>query len=154
MSLSQSTISPAKAICSSMAYLQPKLTYPLPCCSLTQQQCWDIQAPALEALLPKLHLNQHTPRAILFGSALYGCLSLPELYTDQSFGQLKLLVGHLKFQDNNGSLSIGNQSIYNSTQAQVKLCSFYSMTGMLIGLPTPGSCQYGNMHPKLVFKST
>jgi hypothetical protein len=73
-----------------MMFLRPRLTYPLPCCSLTQKQCRAIQATALEALLPKLHLNRHTPRAVLFGGQKYGGIDIPELYTDQGYGQLKL----------------------------------------------------------------
>jgi hypothetical protein len=58
-----------------------------------------IQAPALAALLPKLHLYRHTPHAILFAGPTYGGLSLPELYVDQSVGQLQYLIGHVKLQD-------------------------------------------------------
>jgi len=79
-----------------MTFLRPKLTYPLPCSSLTLKQCHTIQDPALEALLPKLHLNRHTPRAVLFGGPRYGGIDLPELYTDQGFGQLKFFDVHLK----------------------------------------------------------
>jgi hypothetical protein len=58
----------------------------------------------LAALLPKLHLNQHTPHAILFASTHFGGLQLPELYTDKGVGQLKLFFGHLKLQDDTGNL--------------------------------------------------
>ncbi len=51
-----------------------------------------------------MHLNSHTPRAILFAGPRYGGLSIPELYTDQSYGQLSLLVGHLKMADDIGQL--------------------------------------------------
>jgi hypothetical protein len=92
--ISTSTLTSDEAYLSYMRYLHPKLTYPLPCCSLTQNQCRHIFSPALAALLPKLHLNMHTPHAIIFGDARYGGLGLPELYTDQGYGQLKFLVGH------------------------------------------------------------
>jgi hypothetical protein len=32
----------------------------------------------------------------------YGGLDLPEFYTDQGFGQLRLLIGHLKLRDEVG----------------------------------------------------
>jgi hypothetical protein len=101
-SLQSAFLSPTEAYCSYMTFLRPKLTYPLPCSSLTQKQCRTIQAPALEALLPKLHLNRHTPRAVLFSGPHYGSIDLPELYTDQGFGQLKVFVGHLKLCDEVG----------------------------------------------------
>jgi hypothetical protein len=87
-----------------MLYLRPKITYPIPCCSFTPQQCRFIQALALEALLPKLHLNRHSPGAVLFGGPKYGGLQLPDLYADQGIGQLNLLIGHLKLGD-----EVGNQ---------------------------------------------
>jgi hypothetical protein len=64
--LPTSTLAPDEAFWSHMTYLRPKLTYPLPCSSLTEKKCKSIQAPALAGLLPKLHLNCHTPHAVLF----------------------------------------------------------------------------------------
>jgi hypothetical protein len=101
-SLQNASMTPSEAYWSYMMYLHPRLNYPLPCCLLTSAQCWTIQAPALAVLLPKLHLNRHTSRAVLFGSQKYGGLGLSELYTDQIYGQLKLLIGHLKLQDEAG----------------------------------------------------
>jgi hypothetical protein len=95
-SLQSASLTLVEAYWSYMMFLRPKLRYSLPCCSLTQTQSRHIQAPALAALLPKLHLNRHTPRAVLFGSSKYSGLELPELYTDQGSGQLKLLCGHVK----------------------------------------------------------
>jgi hypothetical protein len=34
----------------------------------------------------------------------YGGLSLPELYTDQGYHQMQLLIGHMKLKDQNGDL--------------------------------------------------
>jgi hypothetical protein len=102
--VSISTLSPLQAYCSYTMYLRPRLGYPLPCSSLTQAQCRSVQAPALAALLPKLHLNRHTPHAIVFGPLHYGSLCLPDIYTNQSYGQLKLLLGHLGLKDESGKL--------------------------------------------------
>ncbi len=85
---------------------------PTPCRAV----CWHSNSvktskpPALAALLPKLHLNHQTTQAILFAGYRYGELSLPELYTDQSVGQIKLLAGHLKLQDDNRALILSNLS--------------------------------------------
>jgi len=87
-----------------MVYLQPKIAYPLPCCSLTQAQCHFTQAPALAALLPKLRLNSHTPRAVLFASHHYGGFSLLDYSVDQGCGQLCLLLGQLHLEDDDGKL--------------------------------------------------
>jgi ribonuclease HI len=87
-----------------MLYLRPRLNYPLPCTSLTEKQCHHIQAPALAALLPKLHLNRHTPHAVVFGNTRYGGIGIPAMYTDQGFQQLKYLTGHLHLCDDVGKL--------------------------------------------------
>jgi len=70
--LESSCLSSSEAYCCYMIYIRPKLTYPFPCISLTEQQCRHIQAPVLEVILPRLHLNRHTPRAVLFASPRYG----------------------------------------------------------------------------------
>jgi len=49
-------------------------------------------------------MNRHTPHVIVFGEQKYGGLELPDLYTDQGYGQLKLLVAHLKMKDEIGDL--------------------------------------------------
>jgi hypothetical protein len=95
---------PSEANLSYFLYLRPKLSYSLPCTSLTPSQCRHIQAPALATLLPKLHLNRHSPRAVLFSGPRYGGLSLPNLYDDQGIGQLRLLIGHLKLNNDTGLL--------------------------------------------------
>jgi hypothetical protein len=99
-----STLTPSEALWSYILYLHPKLTYPLPCSSLTPAQCRFIQAPILAALLPKLYLNRHTPRSLLFSTSRLGGLALPDYYIDQGYGRLRLLIGHLKLQDDNGKL--------------------------------------------------
>jgi hypothetical protein len=62
-----------------------------------------IQAPALAALLPKLHLNRHSPRAIVYAGPKYGGLQITDLYIDQGYGQLTLFIGHLKLADEIGA---------------------------------------------------
>jgi hypothetical protein len=99
-----STLTSDEAFLSYMIHLRPKLVYPLAVSSLTQLQCRSIQSPVMASLLPKLHLNRHTPHAVLYGEHLYGGLHLPDLYTDQGYSQLKLLFGHLKIAGDTGNL--------------------------------------------------
>lgn len=78
--------------------------YSLPTLSLSQSNCTHIQAPALQATLSKLHLNRNISRAIVFGPATYGGLSLPDQYTSAGISQLHLLLGHLCLQDKTAKL--------------------------------------------------
>jgi hypothetical protein len=86
------------------SYLRPIIIYPLPWCALTSAQCCFIQVPAFVALLPKLHLNRHSPHKVLIAGDKYGGLNLPNLYVDQGYGQLTLLIAHLKLEDDTGKL--------------------------------------------------
>jgi len=99
-----------------MMYVRPKLNYPDPCVSLTGIQCRHIQAPIMEAILPKLHLNRHTPRAVLFAGPRFGGMSIPDKYTDLGYGHLQYMVGHVKMGDDIGQLIL---SLVTHTQLQV-----------------------------------
>jgi len=120
-----SSLSPSEAYCCFMMYIRPKINYPLPCVSLTQAQCRYIQAPVLEAILPKLHLNRHTPRAVLFAGPRYGGISLPETYTDLGQGHLAYFLGHLKLGDETGALI---KTLITHTQLQTgSVFPFFSL---------------------------
>jgi hypothetical protein len=94
-----SSLSKEEALWSYLLFLLPKLAFPLMAMSLSETQCRRIQAPALQALLPKLHLNRNTARSIIHGPILYGGMNLPSLFTLQGLAQLKFLIGHLRAQD-------------------------------------------------------
>jgi hypothetical protein len=129
-----------------MMYIGPKLNYPIPFVSLTETQCRIIQAPILEAILPKLHLNRHTPRAVLFAGPCYGGLGIPEKYTDLGYGHLQYLVGHIKIGDDFGQLLL---CLITHTQLQVgsSVPFFaYNILCMLNGLMSLG-CQTAGSSP-------
>jgi hypothetical protein len=67
-----------EAYLSYMSYLRPRLIYPLPCSLLTQQQCRHIKAPALSAVLSKMHLN--CPGNTFCRTALWGFINPRTLY--------------------------------------------------------------------------
>jgi hypothetical protein len=99
-----------------MQYIRPKITYPFSCVSLTEKQCQHIQAPVLAEILPKLHLNHHTPRAVLFAGPRYGGLSISENYKDLGYSHLQYMIGHIKMHDEVGQLIL---SLITHTQLQV-----------------------------------
>jgi hypothetical protein len=143
-----SSLSPNEAYCCLMQYICPKITYTLPCVSLTQAQCQHIQAPILEAILPKLHLNRHTPRAVPFAGSRYGGLGLPENYTDLGYGHLNYFVGHLKLADDVGQLIL---TLITHTQLHIgSMTSLFSLPypSYHSWITTPGLLIYGNSHTK------
>jgi len=58
----------------------------------------------MAAFLPKIGLNRHTARSIVHGPVKFGGLELPDLYTDQGIGQLRLLIGHMLAGDQTSNL--------------------------------------------------
>jgi len=80
-------------------------------------------------------MNRHTPRAVLFGPARYGGIEIPELFTDQGIGQLKLLFGHTKLRD-----QVGQQIFCFLSELQLFIGSIspvlslpYKVYGKLVG---------------------
>lgn len=72
--------------------------------SLLEQQCIKIQSPALNAVLPKLHINQHTTHSIIHGPTEQGGIILPHVYTHQCIGQLELFLGRIRSLDKTSEL--------------------------------------------------
>jgi hypothetical protein len=62
-----SSLSQEAALLSYNMYLLPKVGYPLPAMTLSEETCHDIQSPTLMAVLPKLHINRNIARSIVFG---------------------------------------------------------------------------------------
>jgi hypothetical protein len=60
----------------------------------------------LQALLPKLHINRNTVRAIIHGPEGYGGIGLPHLYTYQCFQKITSFLGHMRLQDKTGKLLV------------------------------------------------
>ena len=65
----------------------------------------------MSAFLPKIGLNRHTSRATIHGTSAYGGLRIPEVYTEQGIGQIRLLIGHLRRGDQTGKLLVVAMSI-------------------------------------------
>ena len=87
------------ALWSFLLYFTPQVGYSIPVLSLSEKNCHDIQSPAVNAVLPKLHVNRNTSRAIIFGPTDLGGLGLPNLYTHSNITKLLLFTGHLRLQD-------------------------------------------------------
>lgn len=66
------TLNREEAYCSYILYFIPKVSFSLSAMTLTESECTSIQSTAVCAVLPKLHLNQHTARSIIFGLSTYG----------------------------------------------------------------------------------
>ena len=61
---------------------------------MTKDECEEIMRPALNAALPKMGLNRHFPRDVLFGSKDFQGLGIPHLYTLQSIKHIQDIIHH------------------------------------------------------------
>jgi hypothetical protein len=92
------------ALLSYNMYLLPKLGYSLPALTLSETECHRLQSATLAAFLPKIQLNRHIPRSVVFGSTRFGGLNIRSLYSIQGFGQLTLFTGHIRAYDKTAKL--------------------------------------------------
>lgn len=99
-----SSLNHTASLWSYILYFLPKVKYPAPALTLSESDCHTILSPALMALLPKLHINRNTSRAIIHGPESLGGMHLPTVYTEQSAGQLDYFTGHLNLRDKTGKL--------------------------------------------------
>jgi hypothetical protein len=99
-----SHLSRQDALTSYIQYLLPKLRFQPPVLSLSKQYCDKFTSQIMSVLLPKLHVNRHTARSIIFGPEKYGGLALPNVYVTANIDKLKLFLGHLRIPDRTGIL--------------------------------------------------
>ncbi len=77
--------------------LVPKLTYVLHTTSFTPIQCGAINTIIGKTFLPRLRLNRHYPRAVLYGPIIYGGMAFPELHSLQCATQLEYIIKQLRW---------------------------------------------------------
>ena len=82
------------------------LGYPLPVTTFIQDQLNEIQKKFIFLLLPKLGMNRHTPRAIVYGPATYGGREILDLRILQPVQHIRHNLGHLRRGDNTGKALI------------------------------------------------
>jgi hypothetical protein len=99
-----SHIARKEALMSYIQYLIPKLRFQPPALSLSKKECDQITSIALQALLPKLHINRNTSCSIIFGPQELGGLGLANLYPTQGIDKLQLYLGHIRLRDKTGAL--------------------------------------------------
>jgi hypothetical protein len=63
--------------------------------TLTQQECYNIQKPVVNDILPKMGINSKAHRSVVFGTAQYGGLGLEHLAAYQGHSRLQYLMVHL-----------------------------------------------------------
>jgi hypothetical protein len=78
------------------SFYLPSIGYGTPATTLSQQECYDIQKPVVNAILPKMGISRKTHRSVVFGTAHFGVLGLEHLSAYQGHNCLQYLMGHLR----------------------------------------------------------
>ena len=142
--LCSSNLSRCEAYFSFVLYFYPKIQYALPISTFTQKECIFIQAPAMSALLPKMGLYRHTSKDIIHGPPQYGGLQLQEMYTDQGIGQLRLLIGHLRWGGETSRLLLIAISVMQQRVGSSVLFLIYHILSTKVGSKPHGWPRCGN----------
>jgi hypothetical protein len=86
------------------SFYLPSIGYGTPATTLTQQECYNIQHPVVNAILPKMGISRKAHRSIVFGTAQFGGLGLKHLAAYQGHSRLKYLMGQLLCNSTTGKL--------------------------------------------------
>lgn len=81
----------------------PSVSYPLGVTTFSKQQCDKLQATFQHQLMAKLGYNRSMPASIRYGPSLLGGLSRPHVHTEQALSRIKLLLHHLRSNDEVGT---------------------------------------------------
>jgi hypothetical protein len=97
------------------SFYLPSIGYGTPAKTLFQQECYDIQKPVANAILPKIGISRKAHRSVVFGTAQFGGLGMEHLAVYQGHNRLQYLMGHLRCNITTGKLM---RSILDYTQLE------------------------------------
>ena len=93
-------------------YYIPKIAYPLSLTRFTQKECDDIQSQFYRYALPKMGLNRHTPKSLLFGPPELRGFGLHDLYSDQITQHITKISQHIRRRDSVGRAFLSNIHVF------------------------------------------
>jgi hypothetical protein len=71
---------------------------------MTQQECYNIQKPVVNVILPEMGISRKAHRSVVFGTAQYGGLGLEHLAAYKGHSRLQYLMGHIRCNITTGKL--------------------------------------------------
>jgi hypothetical protein len=88
------------------SFYLPSIGYGTPATTLTltQQECYNIQKPVVNAILPKMGIRIKAHRSVVFGTAQFVGFGLEHLAAYQGHNRLQYLMGHLRCNSTTGKL--------------------------------------------------
>jgi hypothetical protein len=105
------------------SFYLPSIGYGTPATILSQQECYDIQKPVVNAILPKMGIIRKAHRSVVFGTAQFGGLGMEHLAAYQGHDRLQYLMGHLRCNSTTGKLM---RSMLDYTQLECGCSEMFS----------------------------
>ena len=93
--IKKSCLTPTEAHLAYSVYYQPMIEYPLSITTFTDKQCDTIHRQFIFRCIPKIGMNCHMPRAVVFGPLRYGGRNLFDLKVKQLHQHLRSTKGHM-----------------------------------------------------------
>jgi hypothetical protein len=100
LKLYKSWLSPIDACMVYETCFRPALEYSLMITTFSKCHLDQIQKPFVHLLLPKIGLNRHMPRAVIYGPVFRGGLGIVKLEEQQIIKHFSAFQCHLRLQDN------------------------------------------------------
>ena len=89
-------------------YYKPMIQYPLSVTTFSDTECDKIHSKFVFRCLPKMGINRHMPRVVVFGPMKYGGMNLFDLKLEQLHQHLRTTKAHMRRQDQVGKGIISN----------------------------------------------
>lgn len=83
---------------------KPTIKYALPVTLFNGKQLQRIQQKFINSYLPKVCMNRHFPRALVFGPTTLGGVGIMDLKVEQPLQAIKSMTGHLRRNNNAGKM--------------------------------------------------
>jgi hypothetical protein len=97
--LYKSWLSPTNPFMVYETRFRPAMEYPLLITTFSKAQLEKIQQPFINLMLPKIDLNRHMPRAVIYGPWFRGGLGIVKLEEQQIVKHFSSFQGHLQHQE-------------------------------------------------------
>mmetsp|Transcript_9866 Transcript_9866/g.22462 ORF Transcript_9866/g.22462 Transcript_9866/m.22462 type:complete len:97 (+) Transcript_9866:405-695(+) len=81
----------------------PSVTYPMSLTSFDEKRCKDLSIRIERMVLPKMGINSHTSRAVVYGPPIFGGMNFPFIETIQYRLGLMNILKHLRHDSEIGT---------------------------------------------------
>jgi hypothetical protein len=104
IAIQRSSVYKGESVLAYNSFYLPSIGYGAPATTMIQQECYSIQKPVVNAILPNMGISRKTHRSVAFGTAQFSRLGMDHSIAYQGHSCLQYLMGHLRCNINTGKL--------------------------------------------------